>query len=228
MIFSTQIEGKAGRFGAYIARPTTPNGAALVVIQEIFGVNGVMRELADSYAAQGYVAIVPDLFWRIKPGMSITDKSPEEMALAFDYYGKFDVAGGIEDIQATVTYARTLGVKVGAVGYCLGGLLAFLTACHTDVDAAVSYYGVGINTRLADATGITKPLLLHIASEDQFVPKDAQAAILALATDNAFMTARVYDGLDHAFARPGGDHYDGAGAALANGRTADFFKAHLS
>jgi carboxymethylenebutenolidase len=228
MTFSTQIEGKAGRFGAYIAQPTTPNGAALVVIQEIFGVNGVMRELADSYAAQGYVAIVPDLFWRIKPGISITDKSPEEMALAFDYYGKFDVAGGIDDIQATVTYARTLGEKVGAVGYCLGGLLAFLTACHTDVDAAVSYYGVGINDRVADATGITKPLLLHIASEDQFVPKHAQAAILALASGNALLTAHVYDGLDHAFARPGGDHYDGAGAALANGRTADFFKAHLS
>jgi carboxymethylenebutenolidase len=228
MTFSTQIEGKAGSFGAYIAQPTTPNGAALVVIQEIFGVNGVMRELADSYAAQGYVAIVPDLFWRIKPGISITDKTPQEMALAFDYYGKFDLAGGIEDIQATVTHARTLCAKVGAVGYCLGGLLAFLTACHTDVDAAVSYYGVGINDRLADATGISRPLMLHIASEDQFVPKDAQAAIMGLANGNAHMTAHVYGGLDHAFARPGGDHYDSAGAALANGRTADFFKAHLS
>lgn len=222
------IDGPTGSFGAYIARPSKANGAALVVIQEIFGVNAVMRELADGYAAQGYVAIVPDLFWRIQPGISITDKTPEEMAQAFDYYGKFNVSGGIADIQATINYARTLCPKVGAVGYCLGGLLAYLTACHTDVDAIVSYYGVGIETKTDDAASISKPLLLHVASEDQFVSKEAQAAIGALVHGHSNMTLHVYDGLDHAFARPGGDHYDAAGAKLANDRTATFFGANLS
>jgi carboxymethylenebutenolidase len=227
MSFDVMIEGVSGKFGAYIARPATPNGAALVVIQEIFGVNGVMRELADAYASQGYLAIVPDLFWRIEPGISITDKTPEEMALAFDYYGKFDVAGGVADIQATLTYARTLSQKVGAVGYCLGGLLAYLTACHTDVDASVSFYGVGINTQIDAASGIKKPLLMHVASEDQFVPKDAQAVIATLPSTNNLVTVHVYDGLDHAFARPAGDHYDEAGAHLANSRTSAFFEGHL-
>jgi carboxymethylenebutenolidase len=228
MSFTTMIDGPKGAFGVHIAKPASPNGAALVVIQEIFGVNGVMRELADHYAAQGYLAIVPDLFWRIEPGISITDKTPEDMAKAFDYYGKFDVSGGIEDIQATLDYARSQCAKVGAVGYCLGGLLAFLTACKTNVDACVSYYGVGIDQSADSASGIKKPLLLHVASEDKFVSKDAQAVIARVVASNPLMRLHVYEGQDHAFARPGGEHYNSAGATLANQRTADFFQANLS
>jgi carboxymethylenebutenolidase len=228
MNFDVTINVPDGAFGAYIAKPSIPNGAALVVIQEIFGVNDVMRELANVYAAQGYLAIVPDLFWRIEPGISISDKTPEDMAKAFDYYGKFDVAGGIGDIQATITYARTLLPKVGAVGYCLGGLLAYLTACQTDVDASVSYYGVGINTQIDQAAKITRPLILHVASEDKFVPKEAQALIATIPASNPLVTMHMYESLDHAFARPGGEHYDAKGARSANDRTTTFFKAHLS
>jgi carboxymethylenebutenolidase len=227
MNFDVIIDGQKGAFGAYIAKPASSNGAALVVIQEIFGVNAVMRALADHYAAQGYLAIVPDLFWRIKPGIAITDKTPEDMALAFDYYDKFNVAGGIEDIQATINFARNLSGKVGAVGYCLGGLLAYLTACETDVDASVSFYGVGIDTKIDAARTINKPLMLHVASEDQFVSKEAQKAIATIPTRNLQVSLHVYAGLDHAFARPGGDHYDATGADLANARTTDFFKANL-
>jgi carboxymethylenebutenolidase len=227
MSFDTMIDGPKGAFGAYIAKPAQPNGAALVVIQEIFGVNDVMRALADAYAAQGYLAIVPDLFWRIQPGISITDKTPEDWALAFDYYGKFDVAGGVEDIQATITYAKTQANKIGAVGYCLGGLLAYLTACQTDIDASVSFYGVGIDQQADSAKGIKNPLLLHVAAEDQFVSKEAQLVIKEIAAAHALMTVHVYEGLDHAFARPGGDHFDAAGAKLANDRTSAFFKQSL-
>jgi carboxymethylenebutenolidase len=228
MPFDVMIEGPKGAFGAYIARPSQPNGAALVVIQEIFGVNAVMRELADHYAAQGYLAIAPDLFWRISPGISITDKTPEDMAKAFDYYGKFDIAGGIEDIQATLNYARTHCAKVGAVGYCLGGLLAYLTACKTDVDASVSYYGVGIDQQADSASGIKRPLLLHVASEDKFVSKEAQAVIADIASGTSLMSLHIYEGLDHAFARPAGEHFDASGAKLANDRTVAFFQANLS
>jgi carboxymethylenebutenolidase len=227
MSFSAMIDGPDGAFGAYISKPAVPNGAALVVIQEIFGVNDVMRELADSYAAQGYLAIVPDLFWRIEPGISITDKTPEDMTRAFDLFGKFNVDNGIADIQTTLDYARTLGSKVGAVGYCLGGLLAYLTACKTDVDASVSYYGVSIEKQVDQASKITKPLLLHVASEDKFVSKEAQSAIEAAASANFLMTMHLYQGLDHAFARPGGEHFDAQGAKLANDRTAAFFSEHL-
>jgi carboxymethylenebutenolidase len=228
MTLSTIIEGPDGHFGAYIARPSEPNGAALVVIQEIFGVNQVMRDLADGYASMGYLTIVPDLFWRIEPGISISDKTPQEMAQAFDLFGKFDIATGIIDIQATLNFARISAPKVGLVGYCLGGLLAYLSACTTDSDASVSYYGVSIEKYAAQATSISQPLLLHVAAQDAFVGKDAQDVIGALARANPAIALHVYQGLDHAFARPGGDHFDVAGASLANARTADFFKAHLS
>lgn len=228
MSFNATINGPDGDFGAYVAHPTAPNGATLVVIQEIFGVNGVMRDLADGYAAQGYLAIVPDLFWRIEPGISITDKTPQEWSRAFELFGAFQVDTGIKDIAATIAYARTQTAKVGCVGYCLGGLLAYLTACQTDVDASVSYYGVSINERTDQANRVSKPLMLHIASEDKFVPPDAQAIIQTELGSHKHITLHVYNGLDHAFARQGGDHYDAKGAALANQRTADFLKAALS
>jgi carboxymethylenebutenolidase len=228
MPFEHMIEGPDGAFGAYIAQPETPNGAALVVIQEIFGVNGAMRALADHYASLGYLAIVPDLFWRIEPGIAITDKTAEEMAQAFDLYGKFNVDTGISDIQTTLDYARAHAQRVGAVGYCLGGFLAYLTACKTDADASVSFYGVSIDAQIDQASRITRPLMLHIACEDKFVSPDAQAVILKGTQSNSKVTSHLYAGLEHAFARPGGEHFDAAGAELANKRTADFFATHLT
>jgi carboxymethylenebutenolidase len=222
------INGPDGAFQAYVSAPAQANGRALVVIQEIFGVNKVMRDLADTYAAQGYFAVVPDLFWRIQPGIDITDQSPEEWQQAFDYFGKFNVDTGIVDIQATIDHIRTTHSTIGAVGYCLGGLLAYLTAARTSITAAVSYYGVGIQDRLAEATEATKPLLLHVASEDSYVNKEAQAAMKAGLSSLPQIQMHVYDGLDHAFARMGGQHYDAAGAALANERTMAFFAEQLS
>jgi carboxymethylenebutenolidase len=232
MSFSDIVRGSDGEFGVYISRPkdgVEANGAALVILQEIFGVNGVMRDVADKYAELGYVAIVPDLFWRIEPGISITDKTPEEWKRAFELFGAFNVDTGIVDIAATIEYTRTtLAIsKVGAVGYCLGGLLAYLTSCRTSIDASVSYYGVTINERLDEIDKVTKPLMLHVASLDKFVPAEAREQIIAAAKNNSNITIHVYDGLDHAFARPGGDHYDATGATLANERTADFFKTSL-
>jgi carboxymethylenebutenolidase len=227
MTFSTFIDGPDGRFGAYVAHPDAPNGAALVVIQEIFGVNDVMRELADHYASQGYIAIVPDLFWRIEPGIDITDKTPEGMTRAFDLFGRFQPNEGLVDIQASIDFARTLAPKVGAVGYCLGGLLAYLTAAQTDIDASVSFYGVSIDTQIDQADKIKMPLLMHVACEDKFVSKEAQAVIGDMAARHPLIRLCTYLGLDHAFARPGGEHHDVAGAALANKRTTDFFAETL-
>lgn len=222
------INGPDGAFQAYVATPAQANGRALVVIQEIFGVNKVMRDLAEHYAAQGYLAVVPDLFWRIQPGIDITDQSPEEWQQAFDYFGKFNVDTGVVDIQATIDHVRKTHATIGAVGYCLGGLLAYLTATRTSINASVSYYGVGIQDRLAEATAETKPLLMHVASEDSFVNKDAQTAMKAGLSGYAQIQMHVYEGLDHAFARVGGQHYDAAGAALANERTMAFFADTLS
>ncbi|PIB94423.1 dienelactone hydrolase family protein [Caulobacter sp. FWC2] len=220
-----------GDFTAYVARPKAESAPAIVVIQEIFGVNKVMRDIADGLAAQGYVAIVPDLFWRIEPGIDITDQSEAEWKRAFELFNAFDVDAGVNDIAATISKARALpGVsgKVGAVGYCLGGLLAFLTATRTDVDASVSYYGVGIEKHVNEAEKLTHPLLMHIAEKDQFVPPEAQQLILSALKDHPQIELHTYAGRDHAFAREGGAHYDAADAAKANGRSLTFFQKALA
>jgi carboxymethylenebutenolidase len=219
-----------GDFSAYVARPAAAKAPAIVVIQEIFGVNQVMRDLTDHYAAQGYLAICPDLFWRIEPDIDITDHSEAEWKRAFELFNAFDVDLGIKDIAAAIAHARQHPAhegKVGAVGYCLGGLLAFLTGARTDADASVAYYGVGIEQRLSEAEIFTDPVLLHIAEEDQFVPKEAQALIVASLKNNRHVEIFSYPGRDHAFARRGGEHYDAADAALAERRTLDFFAKNL-
>jgi len=225
------IKGEDGEFSAYLASPASGRGPGVVVIQEIFGVNAVMRAISDGLAARGYFALCPDLFWRIEPGVQITDKTDGEWKRAFGLMGKFNSDTGVKDIQSTISHLRGLNGctgKVGAVGYCLGGLLAYLTACRTDSDASVGYYGVNIHEKLGEAKNIKKPLMLHIAGKDQFVPPAAQKQIADALKANPLVTIYNYPEMDHAFAREGGAHYDHACAELANGRTATFFRQHLS
>ncbi|MDB5453112.1 MAG: carboxymethylenebutenolidase [Caulobacteraceae bacterium] len=219
-----------GEFRAYVARPAAEKAPAVVVIQEIFGVNQVMRDITDGLAGQGYLAICPDLFWRIEPGIDITDKSKPEWDRAFQLFNTFDVEKGVQDIAATVDHVRLdpqCAGKVGAVGFCLGGLLAFLTATRTSADATVSYYGVGLDNVVGEAAGLAKPVMLHIAEEDGFVPKVAQAQISAALRDKPNVTIHTYPGRDHAFARPGGEHFHQEDADKAGRRSLDFFKQHL-
>jgi carboxymethylenebutenolidase len=227
---TTTISTPDGVFSAYVSRPAAAQAPTVVVIQEIFGVNAVMRGIADQFAGAGFLAICPDLFWRIEPGIDITDRSEAEWKRAFELYNAFDVDAGVRDIAATVTHVRGdpgCAGKVGAVGYCLGGLLAYLTATRTDADAAVAYYGVGIDRYTAEADRLAAPLLLHIAEEDQFVPKEAQTLILSALKNHAHVQAYQYPGCDHAFARTGGDHYDAEAAALAWSRTLAVFNQAL-
>jgi carboxymethylenebutenolidase len=226
----TTIKTADGTFEAYVARPSRSPAPAVVVIQEIFGVNKVMRDITDSLAAEGFLAVCPDLFWRIEPGIDITDQSEAEWKRAFELFNAFDVDKGVEDIAATIDAVRSdpgCSGKVGAVGFCLGGLLAFLTATRTDADASVAYYGVGIEGRVAEAEKLGRPLMLHIAEEDQFVPKAAQQVILKALKDHPLIEVHTYAGRDHAFARAGGEHYHEADAKLAGGRTLNFFQKHL-
>ena len=221
------IEGPDGSFGAYLAVPDTTPAPGLVVAQEIFGVNQVMRDTCDWLAGEGYVACCPDIFWRIEPGIQLTDKSEAEWARAFELFGLFDVDKGIEDLTAALAHLRgrpECSGKAGSIGYCLGGKLAFLMATRSDADCNISYYGVGLNELVGEAGNITTPILLHVASKDQFVPPDAQEAIKTRLAGHPQVTLHVYDGQDHAFARVGGEHYDQAAAELANGRSL----AHLT
>jgi carboxymethylenebutenolidase len=223
--------GPDGSFAGYLASPAAGRGPGIVVIQEIFGVNAAMRAVADELAASGFFALVPDLFWRLEPGIQLTDKTDAEWQRAFALMNRFDAALGVKDIQATISQLRTLAGctgKVGAVGYCLGGLLAYLTAARTDSDASVGYYGVNIQTMLGEAAAIRKPVMLHIAGKDEFVPPEAQKQIVDTLGANPLIAIHRYPEMNHAFARPGGKHYDQANAGLANSRTATFFRRHLS
>ena len=225
------IKGGDGEFGGYLATPGAGRGPGVVVIQEIFGINAVMRGVADEFAARGYFALAPDLFWRLEPGVQLSDKTDAEWKRAFDLMGRLDQAKAVVDIQSAIgQLRRTQGCtgKVGAVGYCLGGLLAYLSAGRTDGDAFVGYYGVNIQDKLNEAGNIKKPLMLHVAAKDQFVPPDAQKKVIEGLKNNRLVTIHVYPEMDHAFARPGGAHYDRANAELANGRTSTFFRQHLS
>jgi len=219
------------KFDAYLALPPGGKGPGLVLIQEIFGVNKVMRDLADGYAAQGYVVACPDIFWRQQPGIQITDKTDAEWARAFELFKGFDFALGVEDLIATLETLRQYPAcngRVGAVGYCLGGNLAYQMAARSSADASVSYYGVGLDGLLDIADGIRRPLMLHIAEKDGFVPPEAQAKIKAALSGISNVTMHVYAGQDHAFAREGGKHWNADAAKLANARTAEFFKSNLA
>lgn len=221
----------SGQFGAYVAAPKASNAPTIIVIQEIFGVSEQMRAVADAYASQGFLAICPDLFWRQEPGVMLTDQSEAEWEKAFALMGGFDADKGVEDIQATINAAKNhpgSNGKVGTVGFCLGGKMAYLSACKTNADANVGYYGVGLDALLEEAKTINGPLVLHIAEEDGFVDKDAQKAIHAALDGTVNITLYDYPGVDHAFARPDGVNHDAASADLANERTYDFFRKFLA
>ena len=219
-----------GPFGGYLAVPASAGGAGIVVIQEIFGINKFVRAVADRYAAHGYLALAPDLFWRLEPGVQLDDRKPAEFQRGLDLMGQFNIDLGIKDIEAAIHHLRAEQhcQRVGAVGYCLGGLLSYLTAARTDVDASVGYYGVNIQARLGEAANIRKPLMLHIAGKDKFVPPEAQTKVIDALKANPNVMIHVYPEMDHAFARIDGEHYDRANAELADGRTATFFRQHLS
>lgn len=216
-------------FFAYVARPASDPKAAIIVIQEIFGVNAGIRRKCDKLAEDGYLAVAPDLFWRLEPGLELDPDIEPEMERALDLFGKYNPDEGVKDIEATIHWVRReAGVpKVGCVGYCLGGKLAYMTAARTDIDCSVGYYGVMIDQMLNEKHAIAHPLLLHVPTDDHFVDKDAQKAMHKGLDDHPKVTLYDYDGLDHGFATEHGERRDEEGAQLADKRTEEFFETHL-
>ncbi|MES2986639.1 MAG: dienelactone hydrolase family protein [Pseudomonadota bacterium] len=219
-----------GRFDAYVAEPDGAPRAAIVVIQEIFGVNPGIRRKCDEWAKAGYLAIAPDLFWRLEPGVQLDPDVPEEFQTALGLMGKFNQDAGVRDIEATIRAARAESGarKVGVVGYCLGGRLAFMTATRTDADASVGYYGVGIDNLLGEKHAIANPVLLHIADADHFVTPDIQAKMHEGLDDHPKVRMFDYPGEDHGFATESGKRRSEDAAQLADRRTAEFFAETLA
>lgn len=232
MTGTIQIEAldESGSFDAYVAEPSGTPRAAIVVIQEIFGINPGIRARCDRLAENGYLAVAPDLFWRIERGVQLDPDVPEQFQQALALMNQFDQGKGVEDIEAAIKAARARlgeGGKVGVVGYCLGGRLAFMSATRTDADASVGYYGVGIDNLLGEKHAIARPVLLHVAGADHFVTPDIQAKMHEGLDDHPKVTLYDYPGEDHGFATESGKRRSEAAAQLADERTAAFFTENL-
>jgi carboxymethylenebutenolidase len=220
----------AGNFDCLMLEPKEKPAGAVVLIQEIFGINDAMRATAQQVVELGFFALAPDLFWRQERNVDITDKSDAEWQKAFALMKGFDQAKGIEDLKATVAAARKLpgcNGRVGTMGYCLGGRLAFMMAEESDADVNVSYYGVGLDSLLDKLGQVKRPLIAHIADEDEFFPKEGRQKVVDAVRGHPQIKAHIYPKANHAFARVGGIHYNGRAATIANGRSAEALVAAL-
>jgi carboxymethylenebutenolidase len=225
------IEGHDGAFTAYIAKPKTSPAPAVIVLQEVFGVNGDIRNHCDELGEQGFLAIAPDLFWRQEPGLDLCVTSEADWQRGLRLYGAYDRDAGAKDVKDTANAVRNLPEctgKVAVLGYCLGALMVFLTAVrYNGVDAAVAYHGGDTEKYLGEIDGLNAPLIMHLAEEDEFISKAAQAEIKAALAKKPNTTVYSYPGQNHAFSRHNGKHYNATAAALANGRTSEFLHQQL-
>lgn len=215
-----------GSFEGYLALPASGSGPGILLIQEIFGVNSHIRDVADLYAEEGYVVLAPDLFWRQKPGVQL-DYTEEDWKQAFAYLQGFDFGKGISDLKATVAALKARPEctgKVGALGFCMGGTLAYLAAANVGVDCAVAYYGVYIQNQLEHMARIKVPTLLQFAGGDSYAPPEAVQAIKDAAAPNPNVEIVVYPGVDHAFNRPPSPHYDKPASLMAHTRSLALFR----
>ena len=224
------IEGRDGAFGAYIARPKTLPAPAVVVLHEVFGVNTDIRKHCDELAAQGFVAVAPDLFWRQEPGVDLSVTSEPDWQHGLRLNQAYDRDAGAKDVKDTANAVAKLPEctgRVAVMGYCLGGLMTFLTAARYGVDAGVAYHGGDTEKYLGEVGSLNAPLLMHLADEDEFISKSAQAEIKAALAKKPNATVYSYPGQRHAFSRNNGAHYNAAAATLANGRTSKFLHQQL-
>jgi carboxymethylenebutenolidase len=224
------IESPGAKFHAYISRPAKLPAPAVVVLQELFGVNADIRATCDELAQQGFVAIAPDLFWRQEPDVDLDVRSETDWQHGLRLYGAYDRDAGARDIAQTIRAAAKLPGSTGKValqGYCLGALMVFITAARHEVDAAVAYHGGDTEKYLGEVGGLRAPLLMHLGEEDEFISKTAQTQIKAALAKKPNATVYSYPGQRHAFSRHNGLHYNAAAATLANGRTNEFLNQYL-
>ena len=217
-----------GSFDAWLARPEGQAKAAVIVIQEIFGVNPGIRRKADDWAAKGYLAIAPDMFWRFAPHYEADPDVQEELDHAMQLRNQFDFGKAVKDVEVVIRHARSLGAaRVGVVGFCAGGSVAYLAATRTDADGCVAYYGRVIADYLNEAHAIARPLLLHFGEADPSIPAELRAQVKQALGTNPRVTIHDYEGAGHGFAATSGKRRNDEAAALADQRTEEFFRDHL-
>jgi carboxymethylenebutenolidase len=220
-----------GTMNCHVAKPNKESAPAIIIIQEIFGITPWLKSTADWLAGLGYYAVVPDMFWRLEPGLDLDSNKEQDLQKAFGLYGQFDKEKGIEDFKDLMQQLkenRSVNGKIGCMGYCLGGLMSYRMACAADIDCTVSYYGGEIDRFLDEGKNIKKPTMLHIPADDAYITPDKQAKIKEALSKNPNVAIHVYPGVGHAFCRVSGDHYNKEAADLANSRTVEFFNQSLT
>lgn len=208
-------------FSGHLALPPTGSGPGLVLVQEIWGVNRHIRAVAEQYALAGYVVLAPDIFWRQTPHIEL-DYDAAGSARAFELYGQVDTARATADVAAAVEHLRAMPQvtgRVGTLGFCLGGQLAFRGGALAGADAIVSYYGGGIDQHLDIADGVRQPVLFHYADNDSHIGQDKVASVKARFAGKANATFFDYPGCEHGFNCWGRPSYEQHAAARAQGRT---------
>ena len=215
-------------FAGYLALPPAGRGPGLVLFQEIFGVNDHIRAVAEQYALDGFTVLAPDLFWRQAPRVELGyEGSERELARAL--MQTYAAEDALADVAASVRALRArpeAADRVGAMGYCMGGRLAWLAAATARLDAAVAYYGGGIQTQLDRAGAIGCPLQFHYAEHDEHIPPAAVERVRQ-ATAGIAAELHVYPGAMHGFNCWARASYHAPSAALAHGRTLAFLATHL-
>ncbi|MGY2734691.1 dienelactone hydrolase family protein [Sphingomonas sp. UYP23] len=223
-----EIELPSGeRLPAYFAGSAEPMSApGIVVLQEIFGVNANIRAIVDDYAARGFNAVAPDLFWRQEAGLQLDPANADETRRAMELMKGMDQPLAVDDALFCAAYLRDVewaNGKVGAVGYCIGGKIAYLLSTRPAIDASVSYYGIAIYDALDKAPEVRGPLLLHIAEGDHLCPPEAQTAIKSALGSLPGVIILTHPRVDHAFARRGGTAFDAAATDRADAATSALF-----
>jgi carboxymethylenebutenolidase len=221
-------DGKS--FDAYLSLPPKGVGPGLVIIQEIWGVNAHVRAVADQYALDGYVVLAPDVFWRQQPRVDL-QYTEADTKLAYQYMNNLDGPHAVQDLVSTAQALRArpeLDGKVGSVGFCMGGRLSYALAATGATDAAVCYYGGGIQNNLDLAPRIQVPILFHYAELDAHIPATAVAAVKEAFAGNDKAQFHVYPGVDHGFNCWGRAMYSQRAAALARGRTLQWLSENLA
>ncbi len=216
-------------FSGYLSKPPSGKGPGLLLVQEIFGINSHIREVADLYAQEGFVVLAPDLFWRVQPGVELGYNS-EDFAKGLDLYGKLDMNQALSDLSDAINTLKELPAvagKVGAVGYCLGGNISYRLASRGKVDAAVSYYGGGIDQALDEAKNLHCPLLMHFADLDKYISADAVKNISTSLANKPAVKIYTYSNVDHGFNCDQRSTYNRQAAMLAYSRSAAFLHKHL-
>ncbi|MFL6708606.1 MAG: dienelactone hydrolase family protein [Massilia sp.] len=224
-----QLDAADGKFDAYVVTPHLRRGPGIVLIQEIFGVNEHIRSVAEQYALDGYMVIVPDLFWRAQPRIEL-DYDQAGWKRGFDIYNNFDFAKGQSDIAAAVAALKArpgYEGKIASVGFCLGGLLSYHTIANGLVDAGVCYYGGGIASALDRAADIKVPTLMLFGEADEHIPQPAVEKITAAFQDNPLVQIRNYPDAQHGFNCSYRDSYNMRAAVKAHGETLVFLSEKL-